>query len=90
MKNIIKVEVRELYPLAFVALVDNLLNEKAENIKVNMEITPSLNIDVDLIIKDRYITVIKGDKTTIIVGEKSCEPSRVVIDNEDYISLTIR
>ena len=50
MKNIIKVEIRELYPLAFVGLVSNLLDEKAENIKVNMEITPSLNIDVDLII----------------------------------------
>ena len=90
MKNIIKVEIRELYPLAFVGLVSNLLDEKAENIKVNMEITPSLNIDVDLIIKDRYVTVIRGDKTTIVVGEKACEPSRVVIDNEDYISLTLR
>lgn len=90
MKNIIKVEIRELYPLAFVGLVSNLLDEKAENIKVNMEITPSLNIDVDLIIKDRYVTVIRGDKTTIIVGSKACEPSKVVIDNEDYISLTLR
>ena len=90
MKNIIKVEIRELYPLAFVGLVSNLLDEKAENIKVNMEITPSLNIDVDLIIKDRYVTVIRGDKTTIIVGGKACEPSKVIIDNEDYISLTLR
>lgn len=90
MKNIIKVEIRELYPLAFVGLVSNLLDEKAENIKVNMEITSTLNIDVDLIIKDRYVTVIREDKTTIVVGEKACEPSRVVIDNEDYISLTIR
>lgn len=90
MKNIIKVEIRELYPLAFVGLVSNLLDEKAKNIKVNMEITPSLNIDVDLIIKDNYVSVIKGDKTTIIVGEKACEPSKVIIDNEDYISLTLR
>lgn len=90
MKNIIKVEIRELYPLAFVALVSNLLDEKAENIKVNMEITPTLNIDVDLIIKDRYVTVIRGDKTTIVVGETAREASRVVIDNEDYISLIIR
>ena len=90
MKNITNIEIRELYPVAFVALVTRLLDEKTENIEVNMEITPSLNIDVDLIIKDRYVTVIRGDKTTIVVGEKACEPSRVVIDNEDYISLTIR
>ena len=91
MKNIVKVEIRELYPLAFVALVNNLLDEKTENIKVNMEITPSLNIDVDLIIKDSYVSVIKGDDTTIKVRDKKeCKPSRVVIDNEDYISLTIR
>ena len=90
MKNTIKVMIRELYPLAFVGLVSNLLDEKAENIKVDMEITPSLNIDVDLIIKDCYVTVIKGDKTTIKVRDKACETSRVVIDNEDYISLTIR
>ena len=89
MKNITNIEIRELYPLAFVGLVSNLLDEKAENIKVDMEITPSLNFDVDLIIKDRYVTVIKGDKTTIIVGDKACEPSRVVIDNEDYISLKL-
>ena len=90
MKNTIKVMIRELYPLALVGLVSNKKKKKAENIKVNMEITPSLNIDVDLIIKDRYVTVIRGDKTTIVVGEKACEPSRVVIDNEDYISLTLR
>lgn len=90
MKNIIKVEIRELYPLAFVALVTKLLDENAENIKVNMEITPSLNVDVDLIIKDSYVNVIRGDKTTIKVGETACKPSRLVIDNEDFISLTIR
>lgn len=90
MKNIIKVEIRELYPPAFVALVSKLLDEKAENIKVNMEITPSLNIDVDLIIKDSYINVIRGFKTTIKIGETARDASRVVIDNEDYISLTIR
>ena len=90
MKNITNIEIRELYPLAFAGLVSKLLDEKAENIKVNMEITPSLNIDVDLIIKDSYVTVIKGDKTTIKVRDKAYETSRVVIDNEDYISLTIR
>lgn len=90
MKNITNIEIRELYPLAFVALVSKLLDEEAENIKVNMEITPSLNFDVDLIIKDCYVTVIKGDRTTIKVRDKACETSRVVIDNEDYISLTIR
>ena len=90
MKNITNIEIRELYPVAFVALVVKLLDEKTENIEVNMEITPSLNIDVDLIIKDSYVTVIKGDKTTIKVKDKACETSRVVIDNEDYISLTIR
>lgn len=89
MKNITNIEIRELYPLAFVGLVSKLLDEKAENIKVNMEITPSLNIDVDLIIKDSYVTVIKGDKTTIKVRDKACDTSRVVIDNEDYISLKI-
>ena len=90
MKNITNIEIRELYPLAFVALVTKLLDEETENIEVNMEITPSLNIDVDLIIKDSYVSVIKGDKTTIKVRDKACETSRVVIDNEDYISLTIR
>ena len=90
MKNITNIEIRELYPLAFAGLVSKLLDEKAENIKVNMEITPSLNIDVDLIIKDSYVTVIKGDMTTIKVRDKACEISRVVIDNEDYISLTLR
>ena len=90
MKNITNIEIRELYPVAFVALVSKLLDEEAENIEVNMEITPSLNIDVDLIIKDSYVTVIKGDKTTIKVRDKACETSRVVIDNEDYISLTLR
>ena len=89
MKNITDVEIRELYPLAFAALVTKLLDEKAENIKVNMEITPSLNIDVNLIIKDSYVTVIKGDKTTIKVRDNACETSRVVIDNEDYISLKL-
>ena len=90
MKNITNIEIRELYPVAFVALVSKLLDENAENINVNMEITPSLNIDVDLIIKDSYVTVIKGDKTTIKIRDKACDTSRVVIDNEDYISLTIR
>lgn len=90
MKNITNIEIRELYPLAFAVLVSRLLDEKAENIKLNMEITPSLNIDVDIIIKDSYVTVVKGDKTTIKVKDKACETSRVVIDNEDYISLTIR
>ena len=89
MKNITNIEIRELYPLAFAALVTKLLDEKAENIKVNMEITPSLNIDVNLIIKDSYVTVIKGDKTTIKVRDNACETSRVVIDNEDYISLKL-
>lgn len=90
MKNITNIEIRELYPLAFVTLVSKLLDENAENIKVNMELTPSLNIDVDLIIKDSYVSVIKGDKTTIKVRDKACETSRVVIENEDYISLTLR
>lgn len=90
MKNITNIEIRELYPVAFVVLVTKLLDKETENIEVNMEITPSLNIDVDLIIKDSYVTVIKGDKTTIKVRDKACETSRVVIDNEDYISLTIR
>ena len=89
MKNITNIEIRELYPLAFAALVTKLLDEKAENIKVNMEITPSLNIDVNLIIKNSYVTVIKGDKTTIKVRDNACETSRVVIDNEDYISLKL-
>lgn len=89
MKNITNIEIRELYPLAFAALVTKLLDEKAENIKVNMEITPSLNIDVNLIIKDSYVTVIKGEKTTIKVRDNACETSRVVIDNEDYISLKL-
>ena len=90
MKNITNIEIKELYPLAFVALVTKLLDEEIENIEVKMEITPSLNIDVDLIIKESYVTVIKGDKTTIKVRDKACETSIVVIDNEDYISLTIR
>ena len=90
MKNITNIEIRELYLPAFVALVSKILDENAENIKVNMEITPSLNVDVNLIIKDSYVSVIKGDKTTIKVRDKACDTSRVVIDNEDYISLILR